>query len=66
MLIDFRAEDRRPLRDEQVLTMPANLVGDPEDGADFKPRKAEDLERGDLQWRYGAVPFFGDFVAVGE
>jgi AAA15 family ATPase/GTPase len=33
---------------------------------DFKPRKAENIERGYLQGRYGAVPFLGDFVAVGE
>jgi hypothetical protein len=30
---------------------------------DFKPRKAENLERGYLQGRYGAIPFLGDFVA---
>ncbi|APW61954.1 AAA family ATPase [Paludisphaera borealis] len=33
---------------------------------DFKPRKAENIERGYLQGRYGAVPFLGDFVAAGE
>ena len=33
---------------------------------DFKPRKAENLERGYLQGRYGAVPFLGDFIAAGE
>jgi len=33
---------------------------------DFKPRKAENIERGYLQGRYGAVPFLGDFVATGE
>ena len=27
---------------------------------DFKPRKAENLERGYLQGRYGAIPFLGD------
>ena len=32
---------------------------------DFKPRKKENLERGYLQGRYGAVPFIGstDFLA---
>jgi hypothetical protein len=29
---------------------------------DFKPRKAENLERGYLQGRYGAIPFLGDFA----
>ena len=33
---------------------------------DFKPRKAENLERGYLQGRYGAVPFLGDFSISGE
>jgi hypothetical protein len=39
-----------------------------EDGAtvlypltDYKPRKAENLERGYLQGRYGAIPFLGEF-----
>jgi uncharacterized protein len=27
---------------------------------DFKPRKAENIERGYLQGRYGAIPFLGD------
>jgi AAA15 family ATPase/GTPase len=33
---------------------------------DFKPRKAENIERGYLQGRYGAVPFLGDFAATGK
>jgi hypothetical protein len=33
---------------------------------DYKPRKAENLERGYLQGRYGAVPFLGDFLAAAE
>jgi uncharacterized protein len=33
---------------------------------DYKPRKAENLERGYLQGRYGAVPFLGDFLVAGE
>jgi AAA15 family ATPase/GTPase len=28
---------------------------------DFKPRKSENLERGYLQGRYGAIPFLGNF-----
>jgi hypothetical protein len=33
---------------------------------DYKPRKAENLERGYLQGRYGAIPFLGDFHVAGE
>jgi predicted ATPase len=33
---------------------------------DFKPRKAENIERGYLQGRYGAIPFLGDFLATAE
>ena len=29
---------------------------------DYKPRKAENLERGYLQGRYGAIPFLGDIA----
>jgi hypothetical protein len=32
---------------------------------DFKPRKAENIERGYLQGRYGAIPFLGDFQIAG-
>ena len=28
---------------------------------DYKPRMAENIERGYLQGRYGAIPFLGDF-----
>ncbi len=31
---------------------------------DYKPRKAENLERGYLQGRYGAIPFLGDLARV--
>jgi uncharacterized protein len=31
---------------------------------DYKPRKSENLERGYLQGRYGAIPFLGDLVPV--
>jgi uncharacterized protein len=31
---------------------------------DFKPRASENIERGYLQGRYGAVPFLGDFTRL--
>jgi len=56
-----------PLRRDQVW-----LTEKDSDGAtvlypltDFKPRKDENLERGYLQGRYGAIPFLGDFVSLG-
>lgn len=33
---------------------------------DYKPRKAENLERGYLQGRYGAIPFLSDFLVTAE
>lgn len=33
---------------------------------DFKPRKAENIETGYLQGRYGAVPFLGELALFGE
>lgn len=33
---------------------------------DYKPRKAENLERGYLQGRYGAIPFLGELARVGD
>lgn len=33
---------------------------------DYKPRKAENLERGYLQGRYGAIPFLGDLDWITE
>lgn len=33
---------------------------------DYKPRNVENLERGYLQGRYGAVPFLGDFHRIAE
>ncbi len=33
---------------------------------DYKPRKAENLERGYLQGRYGAIPFLGELARVEE
>ncbi|MBW2733847.1 MAG: ATP-binding protein [Deltaproteobacteria bacterium] len=32
---------------------------------DYKPRKAENLERGYLQGRYGAIPFLGELARYG-
>jgi AAA15 family ATPase/GTPase len=34
--------------------------------SDYRPRKAENLERGYLQGRYGAIPYLGDFHVAGE
>ena len=33
---------------------------------DYKPRKAENMERGYLQGRYGAIPYLGNFSLLGE
>lgn len=33
---------------------------------DYKPRKAENIERGYLQGRYGAIPFLGGLQRAGE
>ena len=33
---------------------------------DYKPRKSENLERGYLQGRYGAIPFLGDIAWIAE
>lgn len=56
------------LRRDQVW-----LVEKDEDGVsraypmtDYKPRKAENLERGYLQGRYGAIPFLGDLARLPE
>ncbi len=53
-----------PLRRDQVW-----LTEKDGDGAtvlypltDYQPRKVENLERGYLQGRYGAIPFLGDFL----
>jgi hypothetical protein len=57
-----------PLRRDQVWL----TEKDPEGGtclyplSDYKPRPSENLERGYLQGRYGAIPFLGDLVAVGD
>jgi uncharacterized protein len=56
--------DPPPLRRDQVW-----LTEKDKEGAshlypltDYKPRVAENLQRGYLQGRYGAVPFLGDFA----
>ena len=33
---------------------------------DYKPRKAENVERGYLQGRYGAIPYLGNFSLLGQ
>jgi hypothetical protein len=57
-----------PLRRDQVW-----FTEKDKDGAsklypltDYKPRKAENLERGYLQGRYGAIPFLGDMAWVAK
>ncbi len=57
-----------PLRRDQVW-----FTEKDEEGAstlypltDYKPRKAENLERGYLQGRYGAIPFLGDIAWITE
>lgn len=53
-----------PLRRDQVWL----TEKDPEGATclypltDYKPRPCENLERGYLQGRYGAIPFLGDLV----
>ena len=54
-----------PLRRDQIWLTEKNV-----DGAtqifpltDYKPRKAENLERGYLMGRYGAIPFLGELTA---
>lgn len=34
--------------------------------SDFRPRKHENLERGYLQGRYGAIPYLGNFSVAGD
>ena len=57
--------DEPPMRRDQVW-----LAEKDKEGAsqiypltDYKPRKAENLERGYLQGRYGAIPFLGSLVS---
>jgi hypothetical protein len=57
-----------PLRRDQIWL----TEKDPEGASriypltDYKPRKAENLERGYLQGRYGAIPFLGELPPVKE
>jgi AAA15 family ATPase/GTPase len=60
--------DEPPLRRDQIW-----FTEKGKDGAsrlypltDFKPRKSENLERGYLQGRYGAVPFLGGIDQITE
>ena len=60
--------DKPPLRRDQIW-----FVEKDKEGAsnlfpltDYKPRKSENLERGYLQGRYGAIPFLGDIVRITE
>jgi uncharacterized protein len=57
-----------PLRRDQVW-----FAEKDKDGAskiypltDYKPRNSENLERGYLQGRYGAIPYLGDLARIGE
>jgi len=54
--------DPAPLRRDQVWLTEKDLEGASHiyPLTDYKPRQSENLERGYLQGRYGAVPFLGD------
>jgi uncharacterized protein len=56
------------LRRDQVWLTEKNKIGATElyPLTDFKPRKAENLERGYLQGRYGAIPFLGNLNLTGK
>ena len=56
------------LRRDQVWLTEKNHEGATElyPLTNYKPRKAESLERGYLQGRYGAIPFVEDFSVAGE
>jgi hypothetical protein len=55
-----------PLRRDQIWFTEKDAAGSSHlyPLTDFQPRKAENLERGYLQGRYGAVPFLGDLVGT--
>jgi hypothetical protein len=57
-----------PLRRDQVWLTEKDSVGATRvyPLTDYKPRKAENLERGYLQGRYGATPFIEDFIKPGR
>lgn len=54
----------RPLRRDQVWLTEKDAEGATHlyPLTDYKPRKAENLERGYLQGRYGAIPFLGELL----
>lgn len=56
-----------PLRRDQVWFTEKNRDGESSlyPLTNFKPRNVENLERGYLQGRYGAIPFLGDFTRIG-
>lgn len=58
---------RPPLRRDQVWLTEKNNEGMTllYPLTDFKPRKAENLERGYLQGRYGGVPFLSSLIKLG-
>jgi AAA15 family ATPase/GTPase len=64
---DTNILDRASLRRDQIWFTEKDAEGGTHlyPLTDFKPRKNENLERGYLQGRYGAVPFIGspDFLA---
>jgi len=57
-----------PLRRDQVWLTEKNELGATElyPLTDFKARKEENLERGYLQGRYGAVPMLGNLTVTGD
>lgn len=57
-----------PLRRDQIWFAEKDRVGASRiyPLTDYKPRQVENLERGYLQGRYGAVPFLGDFSWMKE
>lgn len=57
-----------PLRRDQIWFTEKDAKGETKlyPLTDFKPRKEENLERGYLQGRYGAIPFLGDLNKLAE
>ena len=60
--------EKPPLRRDQVWLTEKNAEGATVlyPLTDFKPRKQENLERGYIQGRYGAVPYLGNFSLAAE
>lgn len=65
---DTNLLDRRFLRRDQIWFCEKDKDGSTRiyPLSDFRPRKLENLERGYLQGRYGAVPFIGRLEVGGE